>query len=168
MDDGHPMNAEPETYPHEALAEEEPRYLRRQKPLEVRRRKFGRRAWPAYRRWLVCGTAGLAFIWVTYGVVHFLMLSPQVELASYDQIKITGSHYVSRAAVTEKFSADLGKSVMRVPLDARRAALETIPWVAEAPVQRSLPNRIRVDVAERVPVAFLRSGYQLAMVDATG
>ena len=34
------MNAEPEIYPPEALADEEPRYLRRQKPLEIRRRKF--------------------------------------------------------------------------------------------------------------------------------
>jgi cell division protein FtsQ len=70
--------------------------------------------------------------------------------------------------VTEKFSADLGKSVMLVPLDARRAALETIPWVAEVTVQRALPNHIRIDLTERTPVAFLRTGYQLALVDASG
>jgi len=162
------MNAEPETYPHEALAEEEPRYLRRQKPLEVRRRKFGRRAWPTYRRWLVGGSAALAFVWAAYVAIHFLLFSPRVELADYSQIEITGGHYVSRTAVTEKFSKDLGKSVMRVPLDARRAALETIPWVAEVTVQRALPNRIRIGLVERVPVAFLRSGYQLALVDASG
>ncbi len=32
---------EAEAYPQEVLAEQEPRYLRRQKPLEIKRRKFG-------------------------------------------------------------------------------------------------------------------------------
>ena len=49
------MNAEPDTYPSEALADEEPRYLRRQKPLEIRRRKFARGSWPTYRNWLLAG-----------------------------------------------------------------------------------------------------------------
>ena len=55
-----------------------------------------------------------------------------------------------------------------MPLDARRAALEAIPWVAQASVERALPNRIRVELTERTPVAFLRTGNQLALVDASG
>ena len=55
--------AEPSSIRPELLADEEPRYLRRQKPLEIRRRKFGRRSWPVYRRWLlvwtVVGAAGV-------------------------------------------------------------------------------------------------------------
>ena len=34
--------------PQEALADEEPKYLRRQKPVEIKRRKFGRKAWTMY------------------------------------------------------------------------------------------------------------------------
>ena len=34
-----------DAYPQEILADEEPKYLRRQKPLEIKRRKFGRKAW---------------------------------------------------------------------------------------------------------------------------
>lgn len=159
---------EPEIYPPEALADEEPRYLRRQKPLEIRRRKFNRRSWTAVRRWLLGGAGALALAWLAYATVHFLFFSPRVRLAAYDQIEITGSHYVGRDVVTEKFSADLGRSILRVPLDARRAALEAVPWVEQASVQRVLPNRIRVDLAERTPVAFLRSGYQLELIDAGG
>ena len=32
-----------DAYPQEILADEEPKYLRRQKPLEIKRRKFGRK-----------------------------------------------------------------------------------------------------------------------------
>ena len=31
-----------------------------------------------------------------------------------------------------------------------------------------LPNRIRVEITERTPVAFLRTGNDLALVDANG
>jgi len=54
------MNTAPDVYPPEALADDEPRYLRRQKPLEIRRRKFGRKSWPAYRRWSLIGAGLLA------------------------------------------------------------------------------------------------------------
>ena len=39
-----------DAYPQELLADEEPKYLRRQKPLEIKRRKFGRKAWKTYLR----------------------------------------------------------------------------------------------------------------------
>jgi cell division protein FtsQ len=162
------MSAEPETYPSEVLADEEPRYLRRQRPLEIRRRKFGRKAWPAYRRWLLAGTLVLAGSAMAYEAGRFLLFSPRVALSDYDQIEISGNQYVSRDAVTDKFSADMGKSILRVPLDARRESLEEIPWVAQAIVARSLPDRIRVEIVERTPVAFLRTGNQLALIDAEG
>jgi cell division protein FtsQ len=162
------MSTGPEVYPAEALVDEEPRYLRRQKPLEIRRRKFGRRNWPAYRRWAVIGVGIFAGGWIASQGVRFLLFSPLMQLASLDQIEIVGSQYVSRSVITESFVPDLGKSILWVPLDARRKALESIPWVERATVQRALPNRIRVEVTERTPVAFLRLGNELALVDAGG
>ncbi len=162
------MNAESELHSPEALADEEPRYLRRQKPLEIRRRKFGRRNWASYRRWLFVGVGVIAGGWLAYQGAHFFLFSPSVQLVDYDQIEVNGNHYVERATITEKFAPDLGKSILRAPLDARRAALESIPWVERASVERALPNRIRVELTERVPVAFLRAGNELALVDADG
>jgi cell division protein FtsQ len=162
------MSADQETYPSEVLADEEPRYLRRQRPLEIRRRKFGRKTWPAYRRWLLAGTLVLAGTAITYESVRFLLFSPRVALSDADQIEISGNQYVSRDTVTDKFSDDLGKSILRVPLEERRHSLEAIPWIAQAIVARSLPNRIRIELVERTPIAFLRTGNQLALLDADG
>jgi cell division protein FtsQ len=53
-------------------------------------------------------------------------------------------------------------------LDERRAALEEIPWVESATVQRILPNHIRVELVERTPIAFLRNGTELALIDVHG
>jgi cell division protein FtsQ len=62
----------------------------------------------------------------------------------------------------------MGRSIVRVPLEERRKALESLPWVEQAGVQRVLPNRIRVDITERTPVAFLRAANELSLVDAYG
>lgn len=162
------MSAEPDYLPADALAEDEPKYLRRQKPVEIRKRKFSRKSWPLYRRILV-GTAITACLgFAVYEGVTYLLYSPSVLLESADQIEIHGNRFVTADAIDEKFSADLGRSVVRVPLTERRAALESLAWVEEAHVQRVMPNRIRVEIAERTPVAFLRTGSDLGLVDAHG
>jgi cell division protein FtsQ len=162
------MAGEPDLYPPEALAEAERRYLRRQKPVEIRRRRFGRKGWPAVRRWTVAAVSTVCGAFLLYQGARFFLLSPSVELRTYDQIEVTGNHFVPRAAINERFAADLGLSVVRVPLDDRRVALEVIPWVGQARVQRVLPNRIRVEITERAPVAFLRTDDGLSLVDARG
>src|SRR5579863_195180 len=157
-----------EPYRPELLADEEPRYLRRQKPLEIRRKKFGGRSWPFYRRilvWTIVGATGVTAAVVTS---RFLLYSPQVLLLKPDQIDLLGNHIVSREAVLQPFARDRNRSVLRIPLDARRSQLEQLPWVESASVQRILPNRIRVELTERTPIAFLRNGTQLALIDAHG
>jgi cell division protein FtsQ len=162
------MSAEPDYLPADALAEEEPKYLRRQKPVEIRKRKFSRKTWPLYRRVLVGGIAALAGGLLLYEAGHYFLFSPGVMLERADQIEIAGNQFVPRDAIVEKFSADMGRSVVRISLGERRKALESLPWVEQAGVQRVLPNRIRVEITERTPVAFLRTANELSLMDAYG
>jgi cell division protein FtsQ len=152
----------------ELLGDDEPRYLRRQKPVEIRRKKFGGRSWPFYRRMLAWGVVGIAG--VSAGVLggRFLLYSPQMLLLRQEQVELSGNRMVSREAVLQQFLRDRGRSVLRIPLDDRRSALEEIPWVESATVQRILPNRIRVELTERTPIAFLRNGTELDLIDAHG
>jgi cell division protein FtsQ len=159
--------AEADSYRPELIADDEPRYLRRQKPVEIRRKKFSGRGWPFYRRVLVLSFAGVAGVTVAAYGVQFLLYSPGMLLKP-DQIELRGSRIVSREAVLQQFVHDRNRSVLRVPLDARRSQLEQIPWVESATVQRILPNRLRVELTERTPVAFARNGAELALIDAHG
>ena len=162
------MSAEPDYLPSDALAEEEPKYLRRQKPVEIRKRKFSRKTWPLYRRVLVGGFATLAAGLVLYQAGYYFLFSPSVRLERADQIQIAGNRFLARDAIVEKFSADMGRSVIRVPLEERRKAIEALPWVEQAGVQRVLPNQIRIAITERTPVAFLRTSSDLSLVDSHG
>lgn len=162
------MAAEPELYQNDLLAEEEPRYLRRQKPVEIRRRKFGKRAWQVYLRWFLVMAAVAAVVTAGVVFVRFLLDSPRFALASPQQIEVSGLRYVAQTMVLERFLPDAERSIFRVPVAERRAQLEQIPWVERATVQRVMPNRLRVEITERRPVAFLRQGAELALVDANG
>ncbi len=154
--------------PAEILGDDEPRYLRRQKPVEVRKKSFGRRLRESWRVWLKRGTLAAAASAALAAVAHFFLFSPAVILAAPEQVEVMGNRYVSREAVVNLFAPDQGRSILRVPLEERRQDLERIAWVGEAHVMRILPNRIRVDLVERRPVAFLRSGGDLALVDSSG
>ena len=85
-----------------------------------------------------------------------------------DQIDVHGNHIVSREAVLQQFVHDRNRSVLRVPLSIRRSEIEQISWVESASVQRILPNRIRVELTERTPIAFVRNGNELALIDSHG
>jgi len=160
--------AEADSYRPELLADDEPRYLRRQKPVEIRRKKFSGRGWPFYRRVLVLSLGGVVGATAAYYGAQFLLYSPSMLLLKPDQIEVNGNRIVTREAVLQQFVHDRNRSVLQVPLEARRSQLEQIPWVESASVQRILPNRLRVELTERTPVAFARSGNELALIDAHG
>ena len=155
-------------YQAELHTDDEPRYLRRQKPVEIRRKKFTGRSWLFYRRLLVVTLAGGAGVAVAYVGGKFLLYSPRVLLTRPEQIEVFGNHMIGRQAIVDKFYADRGRSVLRAPLGQRRGAIESLAWIEQARVQRILPNRIRVEVTERTPVAFLCSGTELFLIDAHG
>jgi cell division protein FtsQ len=160
--------AEADAYRPDLIADDEPRYLRRQKPVEIRRKKFSGRGWPFYRRLLIFSFAGIAGVTAAVYGTQFLLYSPSMLLLRPDQIEVNGNHIVGREAVLQQFVQDRNRSVLLVPLDVRRSEIERISWVESASVQRILPNRLRVEVAERTPVAFARNGNALALIDAHG
>jgi len=157
-----------EAFPHEVLTEDEPRYLRRQKPVEIRRRKFGKKAWKSYLRIAVAFAATLSVTTAIYALGAFLLASPQMSLLHPDQVSLAGNHFVTRANILEIFTPDRGRSVLRIPLDARRKQIESLAWVESAVVRRALPNRVQVEIVERTPIAFLRDAGDLALIDVHG
>ena len=159
--------AEREAYRPE-LVEDEPRYLRRQKPVEIRRKKFGAKNLSSYRRLFLWIFIGAVAITVSVLAGRFALYSPQMQLIKSDQIDVAGNHIVARESLVNVFYGDRGKSVLTVPLEERRDKIRDIKWVESASVQRILPNRIRVEITERNPIAFVRNGSEVALIDGHG
>jgi cell division protein FtsQ len=160
--------AEQEAYRPELITDEEPRYLRRQKPVEIRRKKFGSKSWSFYRRLFAWTLGAVAVATVGGMAIRFALHSPQMALLTRDQIDVRGNHVVPQEEVQKLFLKDRGRSVLQVPLEARRSQIEQLAWVEQASVQRILPNRLRVELTERTPVAFFRNGSELTLIDGEG
>ena len=113
---------------------------------------------------LLLGGAAIGLFLVRDAVLR----DPRFVLRDPSAISLRGNRHLLPAEVSAAFAHDLGRSVLRLPLDDRRQALEAIPWVEHATVMRLLPDRVAVDVRERTPVAFVRQGGHIGLVDANG
>jgi len=109
-----------------------------------------------------------AFVTGALALKNFLGRDSRFRIAGTGNIEATGLTEVSRAEMLPVFGEDIGKNIFFVHLDQRRRQLEQIPWVERATVMRLLPDQIRVNVVERQPVAFVRQGQQVGLVDKDG
>jgi cell division protein FtsQ len=50
----------------------------------------------------------------------------------------------------------------------RRRQIESLPWAEQATVRRALPNHLEIEIVERQPIAFLRDGSDMSLVDGHG
>jgi cell division protein FtsQ len=97
-----------------------------------------------------------------------LMHDPRFFIPSASAIEIQGNVHLTRDELVNIFGEDVERNIFYVSLAQRRAQLEQLPWVEHATVMRLLPNRLRVSIVERTPVAFVRQGSQIGLVDASG
>jgi len=99
---------------------------------------------------------------------NFLEHDARFRIAGSGNIEATGLAEVTRSQMLPAFGADIGRNIFFVPLAERRDELEKIPWVEQATVMRLLPDTIKVNIVERQPVAFVRHGQHIGLVDANG
>ena len=149
-------------------AEEESPFLRGQKRVSARRTTVPKKtlhllAWSAVALVVACvaGIAGTALY--QYGERNW-----RFRIQSSDDILVTGTHNVPHAQVMEVLGGDIGRNIFFIPLTERKAQLEKIPWVESASVMRFVPNRLQVEIHERIPVAFARVGSRIWLIDAGG
>jgi len=107
-------------------------------------------------------------IWLIFAVRDFLDHDPRFRIDTAASIQTVGNSQLTREDLLSVFGSDIGRNVFFIPLPTRRTELERIPWVEHATVMRLLPNQLRVSVRERTPIAFVRVGDQVKLVDAAG
>jgi cell division protein FtsQ len=148
--------------------EQESPFLRGQKRVSVRRGTLPKKAatgltWTLFAAAIVfvCGTAVAA-------LYHYGEHSWRFRVESSDDIEVAGLQNVTRYQIMEVMGGDIGRNIFFVPLTDRKQALEKIPWVESASVMRFVPNRLRIEVHERTPVAFARVGSKILLIDPVG
>ncbi len=84
------------------------------------------------------------------------------------RVQVTGVQRMNELKVYERVLAERDRPMPLVDLDAIRADLLALSWVADARVSRQLPDTLVVDVVERTPRAALRKPGRLVLIDGSG
>jgi cell division protein FtsQ len=84
--------------------------------------------------------------------------------------EIRGLHYVPKNLVLMKMKEfeELHKNLFALDISQLRKSIELLPWVKEAIVQRTLPDKLIIHIKERVPIAFIRTEQGTSLVDEDG
>src|SRR5919109_463271 len=140
-------------------------FLRAQRRVPVRRGALPKKTANRVKQALIaaavlgvmCGGASVLYAYATG--------SPRFRVEASDNIEINGVQSVPRMQVMEVFGGDIGRNIFFISLPERKKQLQEIPWVESAAVMRLLPNRLKVQVQERTPVAFVRIGPKASLID---
>ena len=149
------------------VAEESP-FLRAQKRVSARRSSLPKKTvnlllWGC----VAVGILGMAALGVVV-LQHYGEHSWRFRLDSSDNIEVNGIENVTRKQIMEVMGEDIQRNIFSVPLKEQKAKLEQIPWVESASVMRFVPNRLKIEIHERTPVAFARVGPRIFLIDAGG
>lgn len=148
--------------------DEESPFLRGQKRVSARRSSLPKKTangvlWGLVAAAVCCGLALVSAALYNYGEHSW-----RFRVESSDNIEVTGMQSVTKAQIMEVMGSDIGRNIFFIPLAQQKAQLEQIPWVESASVMRFVPNRLKVEIHERTPVAFSRVGPRMFLIDAGG
>jgi cell division protein FtsQ len=148
--------------------EAESPFLRGQKRVPVRRGALPRKT--AGRVKLALLLTGIVAVVALVGTTlyQYANQSWRFRLDSSENITISGTDNVSRSQVLDVMASDIDRNVFFVPLEQRKKQLEQIPWVQSASLMRLLPNRLKIVLKERTPVAFVEMNSHIELIDANG
>ncbi|MFC7334118.1 cell division protein FtsQ/DivIB [Rhodocista pekingensis] len=145
-----------------------------------RRRALPRWALPSLRAGLklspVLLLAGfLAWVWADGRLPEmaegasegFVRATAEAGLA-VSEVLVKGRAETDGAAVLAALGVGTGSPMLTFDPHAAQAALQAIPWVAAATVERRLPGTIFVQLVERTPMALWQHEQKLYLVDADG
>jgi cell division protein FtsQ len=129
------------------------------------RKRFARRQWA--RRWLAWRqvVALLLLIALMVGGVWLIYFS---DALAVKDVEVHGTQTLASEEVREVAAVPSGLPLARVDLDAIRARVEALAVVRDAKVTRSWPDRVLIDVEERIAIAVVEIGGRTRGMDAEG
>lgn len=83
------------------------------------------------------------------------------------RIEVLGLRRLKQGDVLHAAGIRRGQNVFSLDTDRARDGLLRIPWIRTAKVERRLPDRVRIEIEERVAVAILSAGHPY-LVDERG
>jgi cell division septal protein FtsQ len=108
--------------------------------------------------WVMVGAAGVAFL-------AWFLTSP---ILSVDSITVFGATNADPMPVLAEQQVVEGRPLIAIRPGRVAEALESDPWIRAASVELVFPDRVEVNIDERIPVAWVSFEAGWALVDVDG
>jgi cell division protein FtsQ len=95
----------------------------------------------------------LGLVAVPAGLVTWIVSSPRFDLKDFSVEAATPR--IPAAALRGALASFQGENLVLLPLGSVEAAIRRNPWVDTVEIAKELPDRLRIEVTERRPVALL-------------
>ncbi len=93
-----------------------------------------------------------------------LLTSPLFQVT---RIKVSGSQRLDPQTIIQQAQIPSGVNILSLDLNRIRHRLARHPWIAAAVISREIPDRIRIEITERKPVALVK-GQRFYLLDQQG
>lgn len=133
--------------------------------IRIARKRFARRQWA--RRWLAWRGAVVALVLLA-GVLLVGWLLFFSSALAVSGVQVEGNQVLDPREVQRAAAVPLGEPLATADLEAIAARVEGLAGVRSADVSRAWPDKIRIAVQERVPVAVVQRDGVARALDAEG
>jgi len=102
----------------------------------------------------------LLIVLVGGGWVVTQKMLPRIQrlpIFKFQEMVAQSTEHISEEEIKGLIHAPLGENIFEIDLNALTANVKKHPWVEKAHVFRLLPNKLRIEVEEKKPVALLSS-----------
>ncbi|AMK10668.1 MAG: cell division protein FtsQ/DivIB [Pseudodesulfovibrio sp.] len=96
---------------------------------------------------------------------RFITAHPYFNL---EEIRVTGNSRLSYGTIIDTAQVGLGLNSLEMNVGEVKNRLDRNPWIESVTVRRELPDRLLIDVREKVPAFWIRQGDGLYFADARG
>lgn len=114
--------------------------------------------------------AAFAVVALPAGLAAWVLTAPLFRLRTVEVASVAGRAHgrVAAAWVRQALAPLAGENLVRLSLGEAARRVQRNPWIASVEMVKELPDRLRVKVAERQPVALLIAGGGFVYADSEG
>ena len=85
-----------------------------------------------------------------------------------ENLTVEGRENTNKDDLLAALDIERGAPILAIDVAKARDAVEALPWVKTAKIERQLPNAVHVVIEERVPYALWQRGNRYSLVDRDG
>lgn len=107
-------------------------------------------------------------LWTLGAVTVVVVIAIGVSMSPFldvEEIQVVGAAPERTAAVQRAAGVDVGDSIVTFLPSSVAGNVRDLPWADTVSVTRDFPNTVRIRVTERLPVAWVKAGKRVIVVD---